>query len=170
MEMLMFISLLYPRRRKVLVLTLLALGCAGAVSASGQVPAEESRPLATIPEPERVAMAAEMVTIANRVANGRKYFDEEVRPISITGSFDVERNLFRFDMEERFGPEAGYDELANMHRDIEIAIESLTDQVEKLYMVDWTYGGKDIEHWMPGPAGDEPPNKMAPSKLRRVLL
>jgi hypothetical protein len=163
MEMLMFISLLYPRRRKVLVLTLLALGFAGAVSASGQVTADDSRPLATIPEPERVAMAAEIVTIANRVANGRKYFDEEVRPISITGSFDVERNLFRFDMEERFGPEAGYDELANMHRDIEIAIESLTDQVEKLYMIDWTYGGKDIEHWMPGPAGDEPSTKMFPT-------
>jgi hypothetical protein len=122
-----------------------------AALAQAQAVAEKPVPLAAMSEAERTLLAEEIVDKANRVANEHNYFEEEMRPVKLTGSFDVDSNVFRFDMEERFGPEAGYDELSDMHRSIESAIEPLTGRIDKLYMVDWTYGGKDIEYWMPRP-------------------
>nr|WP_063571690.1 hypothetical protein [Luteibacter rhizovicinus] len=102
-------------------------------------------------EADRDRVAGEIVTIANRIANERQYFDVDMRPIRITGSFNVDKKVFQFDMEERFGPEAGYDELADMHRTIENAIEPLTSRVDDLHAISWSYGGKGIEYWMPRP-------------------
>lgn len=147
----MFIPRHRKRMDKLFLGALITLGSMETAPARAQVATPTRQLLATMSETDREKMAAQIVVIANRLANRRNYFDDEKRPISITGAFDVERNVFQFDMEERFGPEAGYDELADMHRTIEIAIEPLTDQIDKFYAVYWTYGGKDIEYWMPRP-------------------
>ncbi|MGY3232543.1 hypothetical protein ACVWWJ_004027 [Luteibacter sp. HA06] len=116
-----------------------------------QAPQEPRMPLGSMFEADRDKMAVEIVAVANRVANARRYFETDKGLIKITGAFDVEKKVFQFDMEERFGPDAGYDELSDMHRAIESAIEPLTSRIEDFYAVYWTYGGKDIEHWMPRP-------------------
>ena len=139
------------RRRAAVSLALLSIGTTLPAVTFAQATPEKPTPLVEMSESDRTTMTDEIVDIANRVANARKYFDDEVRPITITGAFDVESNVFHFDMEERFGPDAGYDELADMHRAIEITIEPLTDRVDKLYAIYWTYGGKDIDYWMPPP-------------------
>lgn len=138
-------------RGNVLLLGLLSVAITLPASALAQAPPAKAVALVEMSEPDRTKMAQEIVAIANRVANEIKYFEEEVRPITMTGAFDVENNVFHFDMEDRFGPEAGYDELADMHRSIERAIEPLAARIDKPFAIYWTYGGKDIEYWMPRP-------------------
>lgn len=144
----------FSRRRQVLLPTLLFVGTVIATPSFAEVSPEPAVPLAEMFEADRARMATEIVAIANRIANETQYFDDDMRPITLTGHFDVDNKVFQFDMEERFGPEAGYDELANMHRTIENAIEPLTSRIEDLYTIAWSYGGKDVDHWMPRPHGD----------------
>jgi hypothetical protein len=106
----------FLRRRQVLLPALLLLGAALASRSFAETPPPLTMPLAEMFEADRVRMADEIVARANRIANERQYFEVDMRPITITGSFDVDRKMFLFDMEERFGPEAGYDELADNYR------------------------------------------------------
>ena len=148
----MFTSLaIRPHARTRIFIAILLAGSSIPALTYAQDQLTKSASLVDMSESERSTMAQKIMAIANRVANESNYFDEEMRPVYLTGSFDVENNVFHFDMEERFGPEAGYHQLADLHRAVEIAIEPLTNQVDKLYTIYWTYGGKDIEFWMPRP-------------------
>lgn len=146
----MLLSIAFRQRiRAGLAIAMLMMGYSTSAFTNARETSEAPVPLVTMSGSERSKLATEILAIANRVANENKYFDEEVRPITLTGEFDVEKNVFHFDMEDRFGPEAGYTELADLHRAVEIAIEPLTDRIDKLYTIHWTYGQKDIEYWMP---------------------
>jgi len=138
-------------RGRVLLPSLFLLGALAVPPCLAVTPPQQPAPLAGMFEADRERMAVEIVAIANRIANERQYFDVDLRPIRITGSFDLDKKVFHFDMEERFGLEAGYDELADMHRTVENAIEPLTSRVDDLHAISWSYGGKGIEYWMPQP-------------------
>lgn len=77
-----------------------------------------------------------------------------MRPISIGTSLDTNAKVLRIDMEERFGEHAGYTEMSDLAVSVEEAIGRTLQGFEKLERIDWRYGGKSIDHWMPIPEGE----------------
>ncbi|HEY4091843.1 MAG TPA: N-acetylmuramoyl-L-alanine amidase [Luteibacter sp.] len=94
------------------------------------------------------AAVQEIEKIANDVANARKYFDEDLRPIGVKASFSPDDGLLYFDFDASLGPEAGYTEMADLTTDIELASEDISSRLPGFGRISYRFGGHDTGWWL----------------------
>lgn len=105
--------------------------------------------LAGLPEMERLRLIAQITEIANRTANEKSWFEQDLRPLSIKVALNIEGNGIAFDMEERLSHEAGFDDMSDLHRAIENRILLLKNAGE-INVFEWTYGGRSLDDILHG--------------------
>jgi hypothetical protein len=115
------------------------------------------------------AAVREIEGIANEVANGRSFFEEDYRPIVIRASFDRAQGIVYLDTDERLGPEAGYTEMADMGMNIDDAAEEILRQLPGYHYTSFRFGGKDSEWWMDHPSGGIEASSQDMIRVRRAV-
>lgn len=105
--------------------------------------------LADLSDRERYKLIEQITEIANRKANEKSWFEEDLRPMSISVTLNIEENGISFDMESRLSHEAGFDDMADLHRVIENSILML-DNAREINVFNWTYGGRTLEDILQG--------------------
>ena len=136
-------------RRKCLLCCCLAIGLgAGANTTLAQV---VPLPIDVMTEAYRVEVEAEISRVADKTANERSYFEQDMRPINIRASLNAASRQLIFDMDARFGPEAGYTEMVDLQHAVEEDLEEIRSRITGIESTIWRFGGKDIDYWMPVP-------------------
>lgn len=100
--------------------------------------------LANLSELERQRLIVQITEIANQTANEKSWFEQDLRPLIIRVGLNIESNGIAFDMEGRLSHEAGFDDMADLHRAIENRILTLEGAGE-INVFEWTYGGRPLD-------------------------
>ncbi|HEY4091842.1 MAG TPA: hypothetical protein VGN46_10025 [Luteibacter sp.] len=109
----------------------------------------------------------EIERISNDIANGRKYFDIDLRPIVIRVSLSPDDGLLYFDTDARLGPEAGYTDMVDMQNAIEGQAEDLIKALSAGNEPSWRFGGRDTGWWLDEGLGRHKSGSIPSRRLKR---
>ncbi|MGN6481433.1 N-acetylmuramoyl-L-alanine amidase family protein [Luteibacter sp.] len=97
----------------------------------------------------------EIKRIANDVANGRSFFEPDLRPIPVEASYSAADGILYFDFDARLGSEAGYTEVNDLATCIESSVEGIFNNLPGFTRISYRFGGHDTGWWLDHPDGVE---------------
>jgi N-acetylmuramoyl-L-alanine amidase len=98
---------------------------------------------------------------ANEIANSRKFFEDDRRPIVVQARIDRPSNALVLEIDASFAKDVGGLELEDFMSYVDFSMEDLTGLIPGLTTYEWMIGGHDMDYWFeqilpeaerPGPA------------------
>lgn len=150
----------FPMRalqKRLLVTALTATTCFGAPVFAQEPPA----PTAEMTDLQWQTLEKQINDRANEIANGRRFFEEDRRPIVVKTRISRPSNVLVLEIDKSFSNDVGGLELEDFMSYIDTGVEDLAGQIPGFTTYEWVIGGHDMDYWFneilpeserPGPA------------------
>ena len=131
-------------RRKAL---LIATASVSLLLASPTFAQDQTQPAVEMTDSEWQILGTKIGDRVNEIANSRRFFERDRRPIVVVAAIDRTSNTLYLDLDVSFGEDVGDLQLEDFQDAIDAGIEDLTALIPGFNSSTWRIGGHGMDYW-----------------------